>query len=686
MTFRLFVSIVVLFVMFALRSNMVHAHPLAYVTNQGSGNVSVIDTATHDVVATIPTQGGPVRIVVSADGRRAYVVNSTGNSVSALDLVNNVALKHIPVGVSPISVDMSHDEKKVYVNNYGGASVSVIDTETNTLIVTIPVGTDPKTLVVAPDGQKVYVLNEGTNDLSVIEVATDTVIGTIEVGDNPRGIIFSKDERMMYIANNGALSGDTLDVPVDSVSVVDLALDQVVATIDVGDAPRGMALTPDGNQLYVVNSRSSNVSIIDTQTNKVIATVPLVVSSTQPSISWDVVIAADGKKAYVSNAVYNNVSVIDTASLEVITVPVGIAPFWIRITPDQRHVYVTNPNSGTISVIETTTSLVIETITTGTSPWEIEIVDPDVTAPIWSTTMPLTGLFVDPASIALTWLVATDDGLVTGYVVYRDGREINTGSTLSMTDSELISGRTYCYTVRAMDVSGNLSSDSNEVCITTPADQASPLAPTNLSSMISGTMVVLNWDEAVGDVEVVSYHVYRGEEVDPIGESIVTSFTDSTVVPGTTYTYRVTALDTAGNESGLSLSVAVLTPSVSGETGGGESSQSSEWWRKGCFIATAAYGSEMEPHVQLLRDFRDRYLLPSLWGKRFVATYYHYSPPIADVIRGHEGLRSAVRWMLWPFVAWAWFFLKVSTEVKLVMGMVLVGAMITSFFSKKVIT
>jgi hypothetical protein len=92
----------------------------------------------------------------------------------------------------------------------------------------------------------------------------------------------------------------------------------------------------------------------------------------------------------------------------------------------------------------------------------------------------------------------------------------------------------------------------------------------------------------------------------------------------------------------------------------------------GCFIATAAYGSLMEPHVKILRELRDRFLLESDMGKAFVNFYYKYSPPIADLIAKHEILRAAVRLGLLPIVGMSWFALHVGPVISLILLAIIV--------------
>lgn len=99
-----------------------------------------------------------------------------------------------------------------------------------------------------------------------------------------------------------------------------------------------------------------------------------------------------------------------------------------------------------------------------------------------------------------------------------------------------------------------------------------------------------------------------------------------------------------------------------------------------CFIATAAYGSILEKHVVLLRQFRDSYLLTNSIGQRFVALYYHFSPPIADTIRDNATLQTIVRIALFPAVLLALFFVKTALITKIIcLAIGLPGILLLSF-------
>lgn len=126
-----------------------------------------------------------------------------------------------------------------------------------------------------------------------------------------------------------------------------------------------------------------------------------------------------------------------------------------------------------------------------------------------------------------------------------------------------------------------------------------------------------------------------------------------------TYYFVVRAFDTNGSESANSNEV-LLNEGIPVNQLPIENISSDDRNDVGCFIATAAYGSLMEPHVKILRDFRDKILLNNSLGKGFVKTYYTYSPPIADFISQRDNLRAIVGLNLLPVVGISWIALKIG--------------------------
>lgn len=160
--------------------------------------------------------------------------------------------------------------------------------------------------------------------------------------------------------------------------------------------------------------------------------------------------------------------------------------------------------------------------------------------------------------------------------------------------------------------------------------------------------IKLEWDPSESS-GVSGYKVYYGTQSHNYSSSVdagtQTTYTLTGMADGQTYYFATTAYDSTGAESDFSNEISTTTASAPASGGG-----SSEGGGGGCFIATAAYGSYMAPEVQLLRDFRDSWLLTNPAGRAFVNAYYQLSPPLADIIRDNEMLRAMARWFLSPAV------------------------------------
>ena len=289
----------------------------AYIPDQRSSTVSVIDTGTN-TVSTVTAGAGTYGAAVTPDGNTAYIANNSANTVSAIDTRTNSVVATISVGTGPGAVAVTPDGTKVYVS---GNHLSVINTATNVVIATLAIA--PAGIAITPDGKKAYVTNNSANTVSVIDVATNTIkTGTgypISVGIIPIGIAVSPDGSKVYVTNQGTGSNGSL-------SVISTSSDTVSSSITsgLGVFPTGVAFTPDGTLAYVTDYAGTSVYVID--------------------VATDTVKTGAGYPITVDHQ------------------PIGVA-----FTPDGKYAYVPNTGSGTVSVIDVTANTVSTTITIGAS-------------------------------------------------------------------------------------------------------------------------------------------------------------------------------------------------------------------------------------------------------------------------------------------------------------------------------
>ena len=159
----------------------------------------------------------------------------------------------------------------------------------------------------------------------------------IPVGSKPNSIAYGLGN--IYVTNSGS----------NTISVIDGKTNKVVATIPVGTSPHGVVAldSPVGgfSTIYVTNSGSNTISVIDGKTNKVVATIPV---GTSPH---DIIGSMLGK-LYVTNSGSDNVSVIDGKTNKVVaTIPSGNLPNDVASDETYSKIYVTNSGSNKVSVI-----------------------------------------------------------------------------------------------------------------------------------------------------------------------------------------------------------------------------------------------------------------------------------------------------------------------------------------------
>ena len=289
----------------------------------------VIDVASRMLKQTIAIGNSFVGVEFSPAGDRIYVGGGAGNDVRFFALQPDgsfAANGTLPIaGAAPSGLTVNSNGSRLYVALNMSHQVGVIDTETRAIVARIPVGIYPYTTVLSADGSKLYVSNWGGR----VPGPADVTDGLFPVVVDPR-----------------------TGIPVSgTVSVIDTASNMVVKTITVGLHPTGMALSPDGDRLYVTNANSDTVSVIATANDVVVKTIHVgqerreygpVLGSSPNAIA----VSPNGRRLYVANAAENAIAVVDpyTGSREAVEglIPTGWYPTAIALDGGGRRLFVAN--------------------------------------------------------------------------------------------------------------------------------------------------------------------------------------------------------------------------------------------------------------------------------------------------------------------------------------------------------
>jgi YVTN family beta-propeller protein len=295
----------------------------AYVPNEGSGTLTVIDTSTDQEapISPIPkhgTIGTKLRgVTLDLSGKTLFVVDAVRNVVLAIDTASGAVKKTFANIVSAEGIQLSPDGRRVTACAERSNEAVFIDVATLTEAFRVKIqGNNPEHCVYSPNGKWLLTSNEESKSVDVIDVAARKSVATIKTDGAPRGLGFLPNGSSVYVADE--TSGN--------VDVIASASWRIVKSIPIGVRPAGITVRADGARVYATAGGSGTVSVIDPQTNTVTATIEV---GQRP---WNMALTRDGAKLYVANGRSNSVSVIDTGRNALLrSINVGALPWGVAI-------------------------------------------------------------------------------------------------------------------------------------------------------------------------------------------------------------------------------------------------------------------------------------------------------------------------------------------------------------------
>jgi YVTN family beta-propeller protein len=326
---------------------------LLLVVNPDSNSLSLVDLEGSNARVEIPVGADPRTVALSSDERLAYTANRGAGSLSVIDLKKREVVADVQVGPRPYGVVASPDGRYIFVTVQGHDRLAVLDAGTWQPLASIPLGDRPSGLAVSESGDQIYITHLLGNQVTLLTAPesvlyfplafqTDSLANA--AGKQPglasfgvhfihstiplwpdsnlvQAIVIGPDGGRAYLPHtrsnsiNSALTLDTTVFPI--VSVIDLETELHLTggqyNLDVLDPPAvglpfDAALTPDGDELWIANAASNDVTVIELATGQLAAHIEV---GANPR---GIVGSPDGNTFYVNNTLAGTVSVIDAAA------------------------------------------------------------------------------------------------------------------------------------------------------------------------------------------------------------------------------------------------------------------------------------------------------------------------------------------------------------------------------------
>ncbi len=292
---------------------------------------------------------------------RLFISDEGQNRVIVLD---GDARSTLRTGKRPRGIELSPDQNILYVAASDSNRIEAWDTRTLKHLRDYDSGPDPERFAVSPDGATIAIANEDDSAISFLDLASGKITRDIKVGPEPEGVGISPDAKLVVATSEAASTAHFIDVRSGKL------LDSII----VGSRPRHVLFLKKGKQVWVSSEQRGTISIFDSATRHIVATVDLVPAFPDVEQVQAVEMRAtrDGQRIFVAMGRGDRVAEIDPVTRKVVrSWPVGHRNWGINLSPDGRRLYAVAGLSGDLTIIDLVDNKLAGTMKLGGKPWGV---------------------------------------------------------------------------------------------------------------------------------------------------------------------------------------------------------------------------------------------------------------------------------------------------------------------------
>ena len=306
----------------------------------------------------------------TGERQKLYILSSAGNDVTVVDVATNKIIGSIEVGDRPHGLATPASQDVLYVATEFDNGLAVVDPVRDVVIKRYHMfGEQPNEIDVTSDGRLVYIPLHAQGVYEVFDTLAEKVVASIPTDGLPHNAVVSPDDRFMYLSpmDRGRATAEQMErrgMPTtenNKIYIADTRTHEVVGTIPTGDAPRPIAISPDGKRLYVNTDGLDGFLVLDLERREVAARVEYELTAEErasPSRSHGLAVTPDGKEVWSADVNRGLVFVFDATQ----SPPQQIAklqnagdPYWMAATPDGKTVYVSSAPNDTVTAFHVAT-------------------------------------------------------------------------------------------------------------------------------------------------------------------------------------------------------------------------------------------------------------------------------------------------------------------------------------------